>query len=205
MGWRAISGFHSGGEAAATIGNPALRLLAASAATKRVTTREDRLAARIWRVYSGRLAGSIHAASALAQRLPHAVGGRHHAGADHELGAHEDQRARPAHDPAFGLDEFADLDGVDKMHVELHGRLRLARVGMPAGHAHRAVREGHQHAALDDAAAVVVLGLRREGIPKAFAGWPRPERADQADEALVAVGLPAGRRGVETRRLAGDS
>ena len=60
MGWRAISGFHPGGEAAGTIGNLALWLLAASAATKRGTTREDRVAAKICSVvgsaYSGRSA-----------------------------------------------------------------------------------------------------------------------------------------------------
>src|SRR5262249_61260901 len=46
--------------------------------------------------------------SALAQRLPHAVGDGDHAGSDHELGAHEDQRARAAHDPAPVLDEPPD-------------------------------------------------------------------------------------------------
>ena len=97
----------------------------------------------------------------------------------------------------LALDELADLNGVDEMHVELHGRLRLPLVGVPAGHAHRAVGEGHQHAALHDAAAVVVLGLGHEGVEKAVAGRARPERADQADEALVAVGLPAGGGGIE--------
>ncbi len=61
---------------------------------------------------------------------------------------------------AFGFDELADLNRVDEMHVELDGRLRLALVGVPAGHAHRAVGERHQHAALHDAAAVVVLRAR---------------------------------------------
>ena len=60
---------------------------------------------------------------------------------------------------AFRLDEFADLHRVDEMHVEMHGRLRLLPVRIPAGHSHRAVREGHQHAALQHVAAVVVLGL----------------------------------------------
>src|SRR5436189_1644793 len=50
--------------------------------------------------------------------------------------AHEDQRARPAHNPAPGFDKLADRDGIDEVHVELDGRLRLALVGVPAGHAH---------------------------------------------------------------------
>jgi tripartite-type tricarboxylate transporter receptor subunit TctC len=159
----------------------------------------------------GRSRRSLHSSglrvasgSALAERLPHPVGGRHDARSDHELGAHEDHRARPPHHPTVGFDEIADLDRVDEVHVELHGRLGLALVGVPAGHAHRAVREGHQHAALDDAAAVVVLGLGHEGIAKAVAEWSRPERADQADEALVAVWLPSGGRGIEGGRFVGN-
>src|SRR5262245_58151922 len=78
------------------------------------------------------------------------------------------------------------------MHVELHRRLRLALVGVPAGHSHRAVGERHQHAALHDTAPVVMLVLRQEGIAIALAHRLLPERADQADETVVAVGLPAG-------------
>ena len=40
--------------------------------------------------------------------------------------------------------------------------LRLTLVGVPAGHSHSAVGEGHQHAALHDAAAVVMLRLARK-------------------------------------------
>src|SRR5579863_3352652 len=78
------------------------------------------------------------------------------------------------------------------MDVEMHGCLRLALVGVPAGHAHGAIRERHQHAALNDAAAVVMLVFRFERVEVAIARWPRPERADQPDEAVVAIRLPAG-------------
>ena len=48
-----------------------------------------------------------------AKRLPNTDGGRDDARADREVGGHEDQRARPAHDPALGFDKFADLNGID--------------------------------------------------------------------------------------------
>src|SRR5258708_9404360 len=99
-------------------------------------------------------------ASRRAQCLPYAIAGRDHALADHEVGAHEDERARAAHDLAARFDEVADLDGVDEVHIEMHGRLRLLPVRVPAGHAHRAIREGHQHAALHDATAGGMLLLR---------------------------------------------
>ncbi len=121
--------------------------------------------------------------------------------ADHQFAAHKNQRARPANHLALGFDKLADLDRADEMHVKLDGRLRLSLIGVPAGHAHRAVGECHQHAALHDAAAVVVLRLGHEGIEIAVAGWPHPERTDQADETLVAIGLPAGGRGIEERGL----
>jgi len=98
------------------------------------------------------------------------------------------------------LDELADLHGIDEMHVELHGRLRLALVRVPAGHSHGAVRERHQHPALDDAAPIVVLGRGAERVAEALALAARPERPDEADEPVVRVGLPAGRRGIEIRR-----
>jgi hypothetical protein len=77
-------------------------------------------------------------------------------------------------------------------------------VRVPAGHAHCAVRERHQHAALDDAAAVVVLRLGQERIEMVAARLARPKRTDQADEALVAIGLPTRGGGIEGFRCGGD-
>jgi|SRR5665213_3278444 len=56
------------------------------------------------------------------QTLPHAICGCHDACGDHEFGAHEDQRARPADNPALGFDKLADLNSIDEMHVELDER-----------------------------------------------------------------------------------
>ena len=89
------------------------------------------------------------------------------------------------------LDEFADLHRVDEVHVEMHRRLRLLLVRVPGRHAERTVRERHDHAALHDAAAVVVLRLGNKRVAVALAIRLHPERADQADEAVVAVGFPA--------------
>src|SRR3984893_10777524 len=71
-----------------------------------------------------------------AQRLPHAIGGCHDPITNQEFGAHKDQRARPADDPAPGFHKLADLNGLDEMHVELDGRLRFSVVSVPAGHSH---------------------------------------------------------------------
>jgi hypothetical protein len=71
----------------------------------------------------------------------------------------------------------------------------------PAGHAHRAIGEGHQHAALHDTTAVVMLGLGHEGIEMRVALLPRPERPDEPYEAFVAISLPAGSRRIEGRNL----
>src|SRR5205085_4557530 len=100
---------------------------------------------------------------------------------------------------AVRLDEVADLYGVDEMHVELDRCLRLALVGVPGGHAHRAIGERHQHPALHDAAAVVMLLLRREREKVRVAAHTSPERTDEADEALVDVRLPSVRGGIERR------
>ena len=60
--------------------------------------------------------------------------------------------------------DLADLAGLDEMGVELHGRQRRLARDVSRGHAAGAVREGHQHAALHQAAAVVVLVLRDQRI-----------------------------------------
>src|SRR3569832_2533113 len=135
-----------------------------------------------------------------AERLPQAFGRGHAPLADFQLGVHEDERARAPHDLAVRLDEFADLHRVDAVHVELHRRLRHASIGVPAGHAHGAVGEGHEHAALHHAAAVMVLYGGQKGVAEAVAGRTRPERADEPDEAFVLVGFPAVGGGVERDR-----
>src|SRR5262249_57962077 len=81
------------------------------------------------------------------------------------------------------------------MDVELDGRLRLALVGMPTGSAHGAVGKPRQHAALDVAAAAVMLGLRQEGVAVAVARRPLPNWADQVEEAVDRMALPAGGAG----------
>src|SRR5258707_1306705 len=63
----------------------------------------------------------------------------------------------------------------------------------------RAVGERHQHAALHDPAPVVMLVRGRERIEVGFALHARPEWTDQADEALVGVGLPAVGGGIKRR------
>src|SRR5205085_8365514 len=137
----------------------------------------------------------------LAERLPHAVRGRDRAFADDEFAAHEDERARAAHDTAAGLDELADLHRVDEMHVEVYRRLRLLVIRVPRGHSERAVREGHQHAALHHAAAVVMFlgGLECEQRRLPVALLLAPERTDEADEAFIRVRRPARRGGIERR------
>jgi hypothetical protein len=45
--------------------------------------------------------------------------------ANHELGAHEDERARAARDPALGFDKLADGNGVDEVHVKLDGHRQV--------------------------------------------------------------------------------
>src|SRR5438270_5705321 len=112
------------------------------------------------------------------QRLPYPIGGCNDPRSDYELGAHEDERSRPADNPALGFYKLADLNGIYEMHVQLDGRLRMSLVGIPTGHSHRAVGKRHQHAALHDAAAVMVLRLRQERIEVAVAGRPSPERTD---------------------------
>src|SRR3954468_1024664 len=139
--------------------------------------------------------------SVLPQRLPHAVRGRDHAVADRDLAAHEEQRARAAHHAAFGLDEFADLHRVDEVHIEMNGRLRLLVVRIPGGQAERAVREGHDHAALHDAAAVVMLLLGEKAVAVAFAVLLHPEGTDETDEAFARIDLPSMRGGIECVRL----
>src|SRR5262249_61601060 len=93
--------------------------------------------------------------SSLPKRLPNPIGRRHYALADYKLCAHEHQRARPSHHRAPCLDEITDPNRVDKMDVELDGRLRLALVGIPTGSPHGAVGKRRQHAALHMAAAAV--------------------------------------------------
>src|SRR5215472_12509764 len=97
------------------------------------------------------------------QVLPNPVGRCHYALADYKLCAHEHQRARPSHHRAPCLDEITDPNRVDKMDVELDGRLRLALVGIPTGSPHGAVGKRRQHAALHVAAAAAMLGLGQEG------------------------------------------
>ena len=70
------------------------------------------------------------AVSSLPKCLPNPIGRRHYALADYKLCAHEHQCARPSHHRAPCLDEITDSNRVDKMHVGLDGRLRLARVGI---------------------------------------------------------------------------
>src|SRR5690349_23032226 len=96
------------------------------------------------------------------------------------------------------------MNRVVTVKVELDSLLLRALVRIPAGHAHRAVRKSHLLPALDQAAAIVVLGLGHERITVAVARSAGPERTNEADEALVAVGLPAFCRGIEGRRLAGS-
>src|SRR5262249_31141927 len=88
------------------------------------------------------------------------------------------------------------------MHVELHGHLWLALVGVPAGPTHRAVREGHQHAALHSTAAAAVLVFGQERVAVAVAVGAPPDRANQAEEALIGVLLPARVGGVQGPGLA---
>src|SRR5262245_37525273 len=89
------------------------------------------------------------------------------------------------------------------MDVELDGRLRLALVGMPTGSAHGAVGKPRQHAALDVAAAAVMLGLRQEGVAVAVARRPLPNWTDQVKEAVDRMALPAGAGGIEGRGRVG--
>src|SRR3954471_23405183 len=70
-------------------------------------------ASRVHRRRSGALVASTGP-----QRFPDPAAGCDHALADDQFGAHEDQRARAAHDLAARFDEIADLHGVDEMHVE---------------------------------------------------------------------------------------
>src|SRR5262249_36913812 len=112
--------------------------------------------------------------SFLPKCLPNPIGRRHYALADYKLCAHEHQRARPSHHRAPRLDEITDQNRVDKMDVELDGRLRLALVGIPTGSAHGAVGKRRQHAALHVAAGAAMLGLGQEGVAVAVARRPLP-------------------------------
>ena len=60
--------------------------------------------------------------------------------------------------------DFADLAGFDEVRIELHGRQRRLARDVAGGHAAGAVGEGHDHAALHQAAAVVVLVLGRKRV-----------------------------------------
>src|SRR5262249_50519999 len=141
--------------------------------------------------------------SFLPKCLPNPIGRRHYALADYKLCAHEYQRARPSHHRAPCLDEITDPNRVDKMDVELDGRLRLALVGIPTGSAHGAVGKRRQHAALHVAAAAAMLGLGQEGVAVAVARRPLPNWTDQVKEAVDHMALPAGAGGIEGRGRVG--
>src|SRR3954464_8439871 len=117
------------------------------------------------------------------QDLEHTIG-HHHAAAVHaDLRAHEDQAARRAHHARAGDQDVADLAGFDEMGVELHRRHELLAGDVAGGHAAGTVRERHHHAALDHAAAVVVLVLGRKCEFVLAVDLALPQWADQVHEA----------------------
>ncbi len=88
--------------------------------------------------------------------------------------------------------DLADLAGLDEMRVHLHGRQRRLARDVSRGHAAGAVRERHQHAALHQAAAVVVLVLRDQRIFMLAVDDALPQRPDQMQEARGLDDGPAG-------------
>src|SRR5215203_485628 len=93
------------------------------------------------------------------QYLEHAARHRDTAFVDGHLGGDENQTACEAHHMRLRHQNLADLAGFDKVRIELHGRQRRLARDEAGGHAAGAVGEGHDHAALHQAAAVVVLVL----------------------------------------------
>ena len=100
-------------------------------------------------------------------------------------------RLRVAHHAGAGHQDVADLARFDEMRVELHGRHELLASLVAGGHAAGAVGESHHHAALDHAAAVVVLVLGRQREFIMAVDLALPERTDQMDEAAGVDDRPA--------------
>ena len=93
---------------------------------------------------------------------------------------------------------LADLAGLDEMGVHLDRR-KLGLAGyVSRGHAAGAVREGHQDAALHQAAAVVMLVLRDQRVFMFAVDAALPQRSDQMQEPGGLDDGPAG--GLECRR-----
>src|SRR5579864_6398943 len=113
---------------------------------------------------SRRSPGRRRSASLAPQNLEHAIGGGDAALAGGDFGGDEHQAPGRAHHAGARDQDVADLAGLDKMHVELDRRHGLLARNVAGGHAAGAVGERHQHAALYQAAAVVVLVGGRQGI-----------------------------------------
>jgi hypothetical protein len=90
------------------------------------------------------------------------------------------------------FDEVAEVNGVYEVDVELDGRLRAVCVGSTRRHSHGSIGERHQHSALHDAASVLVLGFGQKADPEGFPVLPFPDRANQAEEAIVGLLSPPG-------------
>src|SRR5260370_40971942 len=94
------------------------------------------------------------------QYLEHAAGHGDTALVHDHLGCDEDQAAGRAHHVRLRYQDLADLAGLDEMRIELHGREHRLSRHVSRRHAAGAIRERHQHPALHQAAAVMVLVLR---------------------------------------------
>src|SRR5216683_332707 len=125
------------------------------------------------------------------QNLEHAAGHGDAAPVDGDFGGDENEAAGRAHHVRLRDQDLADLAGLDEMRVELHGcECRLA--GDEARrHATGAVGEGHQHAALHQAAAVVVLVLGDQRVFVTAVDHALPQRPDQMHEARGLDDFPA--------------
>ncbi|MFK4394688.1 hypothetical protein ABIF31_001245 [Bradyrhizobium elkanii] len=103
----------------------------------------------------------------------------------------EDQAAGRAYHARPRRQDLADLAGLDEMGVELHRRKRRLARDEACGHAAGAIGEGHDHTALHEAAAIVVLVLGDQREFKRAVLQPFPQRADQRQESRGFGDLPA--------------
>src|SRR5882724_543738 len=129
--------------------------------------------------------------SLVLQYLEHAAGHGDTALVDGHLGGDEDQALGRAHHVRLRDQDLADLAGLDEMRIELHRCERRLAGDETRRHAAGAVGEGHQHAALHKAAAVVMLVLGDQRVFVTAVDHALPQRPDQMYEAGGLDDFPA--------------
>src|SRR5215218_3226963 len=117
------------------------------------------LAPRIASTPSPRKRGEVRNLTLALQDLEHTARHRDAAFVDGYFRRDENKAAGGTHRVRPRDQNLADLAGLNEVRIKLHGGQRRLARNVTGGHAAGAVGEGHEHAALHQAAAIVMLVL----------------------------------------------